>query len=52
MDNGECGFDMSGLRVRDLWDSSRSGPEGREHVRVRRHPWDGLVEGILSRHRL
>ena len=31
-------YDMSGLRVRDLWDSAHSGLEGHEHVRVRRHP--------------
>ena len=31
-------YDMSGLRVRDLWDSAHSGLEGHEYVRVRRHP--------------
>ena len=43
---------MSRMRVKDLGDSSYSGPEGRGHVRVQRHPWDGLVNGIQSRHRL
>ena len=41
---------MSGLRVRDLWDSTHSGPEGYGHVRVQHHLWDGLVDGISSRH--
>ena len=41
---------MSGLRVRDLWDYAHSGLEGHGHVRVLRHPWDELVDGILSRH--
>ena len=29
-----CGSDMSGLRVRDLRDSTHCGPEGHGHVRV------------------
>ena len=41
---------MSGLRFIDLWDSTHCGPEGHGCVRVRRHPWDGLVDGIPSRH--
>ena len=36
---------MSGLRARDLQDSTHSGPEGHGHVRVRCHPWDGLDDG-------
>ena len=43
---------MSWLRVRDLGDSTHSGPEGHGHVRVRRHPWDGLADNLQSRHRL
>ena len=43
---------MLRLEVRDIWDSTHCGPEGHRHVRVRRHPWDGLVDGIPSRHRL
>ena len=35
---------MSGLRVRDLWDSTHCGPESQGHVKVRHHPWDGLVD--------
>ena len=30
--------DMSWLHVRDLWDSTHSGPESHGHVRVRCHP--------------
>ena len=41
---------MSRLRARDLWDFAHSGLEGHGHVRVRCHPWDGLVDGIQSRH--
>ena len=44
--------DMSWLRVKDLTDSTHSGPEGHGHVRVRRHPWDGLADNLQSRHRL
>ena len=38
--------DMSWLRVRDLTDSTHSGPEGHGHVRVRCHPWDGLADSL------
>ena len=38
--------DMSWLQVRDLRDSTHSGPEGHGHVRVRRHPWDGLADSL------
>ena len=31
---------MSRLRVRDLGDSTHSGPEDFGHVRVRCYPWD------------
>ena len=44
--------DMPWLRVRDLGDSTHSRPEGHGHVRVRRHPWDGLADSLMSRHRL
>ena len=37
---------MSWLRVRDLEDSTHSGSEGHGHVRVRRHPWDGLADSL------
>ena len=43
---------MSRMLVRDLGGSTHSGPEGHGHVRVQCHPWDGLVDGIQSRHRL
>ena len=43
---------MSRLRVIDLWDSTHSELEGHGHFRVRRHPWDGLVDGKPSCHRL
>ena len=46
------GMICRGLRARDPWDSAHSGPEGHGHVRVRHHPWDGLVDGIQTRHRL
>ena len=35
---------MSRLRVRDLGDSTHSGPENHEHVRVRCHLGDGLAD--------
>ena len=41
---------MSWLRVRDLGNSTHNGPEGHEHVRVRRHPWDGLVDNLQGSH--
>ena len=34
---------MSRLRVRDLGDSTHSGPEDHRHVRVRCHPGDGWL---------
>ena len=43
---------MSRLRVRDFWDSTHSGPKVHGHVRVRYHPWNGLVDDILSHYRL
>ena len=43
-------YDMLRLRARDLRDSAHSGPEGHGHIRVRCHPWDGLVDGISHRH--
>ena len=43
---------MLRLRAKDIWDSAHSRHEGHEHVRVRRYPWDGLADGIQSRHRL
>ena len=45
-DEGEDRDDMSWLRVRDLQDSTHSGPGGHGHVRVRRHPWDGLADSL------
>ena len=41
---------MLRLRARDLWDSAHNGPEGHGHVKVRRHPWNGLVDDIQIRH--
>ena len=41
---------MLGLRVRVLWDSTHRRPDGHGHVKVRRHPWDGLVDNVPSRH--
>ena len=38
---------MSRLRVRDLGDSTRSGPENYGHVRVRGHPEDGLADRVV-----
>ena len=37
---------MSSLRVRDLGDSTHSGPEGHGHVRVRCHSGDGLADSL------
>ena len=39
-----CELEISGTH--------QSGPEGHGHVRVRRHPWDGLADSFQSRHRL
>ena len=41
---------MSWLRVKDLGDSTHSAPEGHGHVRVQRHPRDGLADSLQSRH--
>ena len=41
---------MSWLLVRDLRDSTHSGPEGHGHVRVRCHPGDGLTDSLQSRY--
>ena len=43
---------MSSLRVRDLGDTTHSGPEDYEHVRVRGHPKDGLANSLQGRYRL
>ena len=43
---------MLRLRVRDLGDSTHSGPEGHGHVRVQHHHWDGLADSLQSRYRL
>ena len=43
---------MSRLRVRDLEDSTYSGPEDYGHVRVRGHPEDGLADSLQGRYRL
>ena len=37
---------MSRLRVRNLGDSTHSGPEDYGHVRVRCHLWDGLADSF------
>ena len=39
---------MSWLRVRDIEDSTHTGPKGHGHVRVQRHPWDGLANSLQS----
>ena len=44
--------DMLRMRIRYLGDSTHSGLEGHGLVKVRRHPWDGLVDSIQSRHQL
>ena len=43
---------MSRLRVRDLGDSTHSGPEDHGHVRVRCHPRDGLADSLQGCYRL
>ena len=43
---------MSRLRVRDLEDSTHSGPGDHGHVRVRCHPGDGLTDSLQGRYRL
>ena len=42
---------MLRLRVRDLGDSTHSGLEDYEHVRVRCHPWDGLADSLQDCYR-
>ena len=37
---------MSRLRVRDLGDSTHSGPEDHGHVKFRCHPEDGLADNL------
>ena len=39
---------MSWLRVRDIQNSTHGGPEGHGHVRVQRHPGDGLADSLQS----
>ena len=43
---------MSRLRVRDLGDSTHSGPEDFGHVRVRGHLEDGLADSLQGYYRL
>ena len=43
---------MTRLRVRDLGDSTHSGPENHGDVRVRCHPGDGLTDSLQDRYRL
>ena len=43
---------MSRLRDRDLRDSTHSGHEDHGHVRVRRHPGDGLADSLQGHHQL
>ena len=43
---------MSRLRVRDLEDSTHSGPEDHGLVKVRCHPMDGLADSLQDRYRL
>ena len=40
------------LRVRDLWDSTHSGPEDNGHVKVRCHLGEGLADSLQGRPRL
>ena len=44
--------DMSRLRVGDLGDSTRNGPEDYGHVKVRGHPEGGLADNLQGRYRL
>ena len=37
---------MLRLRVRDIGDSTHSGPEDHRHVKVRCHPRDGLADSL------
>ena len=43
---------MSRLRAGDLKDSTHNGHEDHGHVRVRRHPEDGLADSLQGRYRL
>ena len=43
---------MLRLRVRDLGDSTHSGPEDQGHVKVPCHPRDGLADSLQGRYRL
>ena len=43
---------MSRLRVRDLGDTTHSGPEDYGHVRVLGHPEDGLANNLQGCYRL
>ena len=43
---------MSRLLVRDLGDSTHSGPEDHGHVKVQCHPRDGLADSLQDRDRL
>ena len=43
---------MSRLRVKDLRDSTHSGPEDHGHVKVRCHPKDRLADSLQDRYRL
>ena len=43
---------MSRLRVRDLGDSTHSGPEDHGPVRVRCHPGHGLTDSLQGRYQL
>ena len=43
---------MPWLRVRDLGDSTHSGLDDHGHVRVQRHPRNGLADSLQGRYRL
>ena len=43
---------MSRLRVRDLGDTTHSGPEDYGHVKIRGHLEDGLTDSLRGRYRL
>ena len=43
---------MSRLRVRDLGNSTHSGPEDFGHVGVRCHPWEELTDSLQGCYRL
>ena len=46
------GMICRGCELKISEDSTHSGPEGHGHVRVRRHPGDGLADNLQSCHRL